>query len=103
MKFIPKGPRIERCGNQMKVDLKESKGSSKSPSSWIFTKEFEQGIGKSKGWNALMVFKETRARGVNVLVACTYSLACPMAKLCLNRCVGGETKFKLERRLKKEC
>jgi hypothetical protein len=102
LKFIPKGTWIKRCGNRMKVDLKESKGSSNSKLSWISTKEFEQGIGKSKYWNALMVFKETMARGANALVACTYSLACP-TRLCLSQCVGGGTKLKLERHLKKEC
>jgi hypothetical protein len=97
LKFIPEGPWIERCGIWMKVDLKESKGSSKSKSSWISIKEFEQGIGKSKGWNALMVFKETKARGANALVACL------MARLCWSQCVGGRTKLKLERHLKREC
>ncbi len=84
MKFILAGPWIERCGNQMKVDLKESKGSSKSKLSWISIKEFEQGIGKSKSWNALMVYKETKAREANALITCAYLLACLMARLCLS-------------------
>jgi len=56
-----KRPLVERCRDQMKVKLNESKKNSKSKSSWKFTKEFEQGVDRFKGWNVYktpMVFEK---------------------------------------------
>jgi hypothetical protein len=43
---------IERCDNQVKVNLKGSKENSKFESGWKSPKESKQGKNKSKGWNA---------------------------------------------------
>jgi hypothetical protein len=43
-KTILEGPLVERCRNQMKVNLKEFKENSKSKLSWKITEEFEQGV-----------------------------------------------------------
>jgi len=56
-----KGPLVERCRDQMKAKLKESRENSKSKSSWKFTKEFEQGVDRFERWNVYktpMVFEK---------------------------------------------
>lgn len=118
LKNIPKKLPIERCGNQMKVNLKESKEIFKFESDWEneswpkgIQRKFQIRIGlgiqqgvlirgeQSKGWNTcktLMVLKEVgaKARGARTLMAQTYSPKCFKVKLHLKQCGGVKPKLK---------
>jgi hypothetical protein len=81
----------------MKVDLKESKETSKSESSWKSSKESKQGDDIYKGWNiykTLIFLEEVKieARGASALTTWACSRTWPKTKLYPRWCGKGETK-----------
>jgi hypothetical protein len=86
LKTIPKRPPIERCKNNLKSNLKESKKNSKFELNGKSTKGSKQGEDKFDSWNTyktLTIFKEVKGpKGPRALARWAYSLTYPRARFC---------------------